>query len=67
MDQAFISGIGNLYVAEVLFKAKISPFRKAKSLSKQEKKKLLTAINEILKDAIKNLTSSLSKNKFVTL
>lgn len=65
MDQAFIAGIGNLYAAEVLFKAKISPFRPAKSLSKQQKKKLLTAIKEILKDAIIHKGSSI--DQYVTL
>ena len=40
MDQTFISGIGNLYVAVALFRAKIHPERAANSLSDKEKEKL---------------------------
>jgi len=32
MDQTFISGIGNLYAAEILFHAKINPLRRANAL-----------------------------------
>ncbi|RKX64779.1 MAG: hypothetical protein DRP41_04105 [Thermodesulfobacteriota bacterium] len=30
MDQKFIAGIGNLYADEILFQARILPYRKAK-------------------------------------
>ncbi len=53
MDQSFIAGIGNIYSAESLFKAKIDPRRKASSLKEAEIKKLYQAIKDILKIAIK--------------
>jgi len=52
LDQTFISGIGNLYAAEVLFRAKINPLRRANELSDKEKELLFKAINDILKAAI---------------
>ena len=53
MDQKIISGIGNIYANEVLWEAKINPFKKAKELEKEEIKRLLQAIKEILGLAIK--------------
>ncbi|HOX54071.1 MAG: bifunctional DNA-formamidopyrimidine glycosylase/DNA-(apurinic or apyrimidinic site) lyase [Candidatus Omnitrophica bacterium] len=53
MDQKFISGIGNLYAAESLFRAKIHPERQAQSLSDKEKEALFTEIREVLSEAIK--------------
>lgn len=52
MDQAFISGIGNLYAAESLFRAKILPERPAQSLSDKEKELLFREIKAVLKEAI---------------
>jgi len=53
MDQEFISGIGNLYAAECLFRAKINPARPANSLSAQEAGVLFKEIITVLKEAIK--------------
>lgn len=36
LDQRIVSGIGNIYRCETLFKAKISPFRSASSISVEE-------------------------------
>jgi len=58
MDQKFICGIGNLYVAEILFRAKIDPQRKAKSLSSKEKERLFHSMQNVLDDAIKHGGSS---------
>ena len=59
MDQGFISGIGNLYAAEVLFKSGINPERPANSLFDKEKESLLKAIKDILNQAIKHGGSSI--------
>lgn len=59
MDQSFISGIGNLYVAESLFRAKINPQRSANTLSDQEKELLLHSIKEVLSEAIRYGGSSI--------
>lgn len=60
MDQRVISGIGNIYANEILWKSKISPFRKANSLSEKEIKILYKAILFVLKKAIKSRGSSIS-------
>ncbi len=61
MDQTFISGVGNLYVAEVLFRARINPLRQASSLSAQEKVILLKEIKDTLLEAIKYKGSSIDQ------
>ncbi len=61
MDQSFIAGVGNIYAAEALFKAKIDPKRKACTLAKNESKKLLDSINSVLNRAIKLKGSSIDQ------
>ena len=46
MDQKFISGLGNIYVNEILFLSKIKPNRKIKKLKNVE-------INKIIKNTKK--------------
>lgn len=58
LDQKYISGIGNIYADELLFIARIKPFRKIKTLTGQEIKKLWRAIPKILKHAIKHRGTS---------
>jgi len=58
MDQAFISGVGNLYAAEALFRAKIGPQRPAASLSDKEAQSLLKEIQLTLREAIEHKGSS---------
>ena len=52
MDQTFVSGLGNIYVNEVLFMSKIIPLRTCNSLNKDEIKKLIFNIKKILKFSI---------------
>lgn len=59
-DQEFIVGIGNMYADEALFFACIHPLRVASSLSKEEIKKLHTAIRQVLKNAIGKGGASIS-------
>ncbi len=61
MDQGFISGIGNLYAAEALFRAKIHPGRPAASLSDKEKENLFREIKDTLSEAIKYKGSSVDQ------
>ena len=58
MDQSFISGIGNIYAAEILFRSKIDPQRSAQSLTKKEQEILYKKIIEVLRSAIKHGGSS---------
>ena len=41
MDQSFISGLGNIYVNEILFLSKVKPNRNVKSLKKNEIKTII--------------------------
>ena len=59
LDQKFVSGIGNIYASEILFISKINPFRKAKSLTKDECKKILLYSKLVLKKAIQKGGSSI--------
>ena len=59
MDQTFISGLGNIYVNEVLFMSKIHPLRKCDGLNKTEMKKLILNIKKILKFSISKGGSSI--------
>lgn len=52
MDQKYLVGIGNIYANEILFAAKINPFRKANSLKPLEIQNLYTAIKKTLQQAI---------------
>ena len=61
MDQTFISGIGNLYAAEALFRARINPDRSANSLSGQEKALLFKTIKDTLRKAIEHKGSSVDQ------
>lgn len=61
MDQAFISGIGNLYAAEVLFRARIHPGRPANSLSDKEQELLFKEIKGVLAQAIQHKGSSVDQ------
>jgi len=61
MDQTFIAGVGNLYAAESLFRARIHPARAAKSLSNKEKQALYKEIKNTLSEAIRHKGSSLDQ------
>lgn len=52
MDSHTIVGIGNIYAAESLFRAGISPLRPARGISLKRYQKLVSAIRQTLEDAI---------------
>ena len=52
MDQAVVVGVGNIYAAEALFRAGISPLRAAGKVSRDRYAALATAVKEILAHAI---------------
>jgi formamidopyrimidine-DNA glycosylase len=58
MDQKFISGVGNVYAAESLFRAGIHPLRLASSLKDEEINLLFEEIKNVLVEAIKFRGSS---------
>jgi formamidopyrimidine-DNA glycosylase len=63
LDQAFIAGLGNIYVDEALWDAKLHPNRIAATLSMNEIKALHRAIPKVLKRGLKNLGTSLGTGK----
>ena len=66
IDQAIIAGIGNIYSDEVLWKAKIHPFRDVSKLSNNELKEIYQAIKEILPKAIELGGESFSDFRRIT-
>lgn len=52
LDQALIAGLGNIYVCEALFIARLSPFRAAKGLTAPEATRLLAACHQVIQDGI---------------
>jgi formamidopyrimidine-DNA glycosylase len=60
LDQRKIAGIGNIYVAEILFAAGIDPRRPAKSLRPEEVQRLVRAIPTILKRALEHRGTTFS-------
>ena len=62
-DQTFIAGLGNIYVDEALWEARLNPCRLASTLSKPEIKALRLAIPRVLKRGLKNLGTSLGSGE----
>ncbi|HMH42478.1 MAG TPA: bifunctional DNA-formamidopyrimidine glycosylase/DNA-(apurinic or apyrimidinic site) lyase [Pyrinomonadaceae bacterium] len=58
LDQTKVLGLGNIYAAEALFRARISPFKNASELSSQRAARLHQSIVEVLRDAITDSSTS---------
>ena len=52
MDDEFIAGIGNAYADEILWAARLHPYRKRTSLAAEEVERLYEALRSTLLDAI---------------
>ncbi len=52
MDQKFLSGLGNIYVNEILFSSGVRPTKKIKNLSDSEIKKIIKFTKKIISKAI---------------
>ena len=59
LDQKIIAGLGNIYVCEALFRARINPERRANTLSNDEVETLVPIINDIIREAIASGGSTL--------
>tara|TARA_B100000886_G_scaffold8914_1_gene5730 strand:+ start:1057 stop:1920 length:864 start_codon:yes stop_codon:yes gene_type:complete len=59
LDQKFVSGLGNIYANEILFKCKINPRKKAKFLTANDCIKIIKFSRTILNLAIKKGGSSI--------
>lgn len=58
LDQCFVAGLGNIYVDEALYRAKIHPERLAPELSPREAACLHKAIVEVISEGIKHRGTS---------
>jgi formamidopyrimidine-DNA glycosylase len=69
LDQRVVAGLGNIYVCEALFRAHLSPKRKAATLATRKSeptdhaKRLVEAIHDVLNQAIKAGGSSLRDHR----
>jgi len=52
MDQKFISGLGNIYVNEILFFSRVKPNKKIKDLSNNEIKEIIKLTKKVITKAI---------------
>ena len=59
LDQGIIAGLGNIYVCETLYRAGISPKRKAGQIAGRKVASLVPIIRDVLSDAIEAGGSSL--------
>jgi formamidopyrimidine-DNA glycosylase len=59
LDQRIVAGLGNIYVCEALYRARISPKRRARNLSRARAAALVPIIRDVLRDAIQAGGSSL--------
>ena len=60
LNQKLLSGVGNIYADEALFRAGIRPKRRAASLNKDELRRLHSVLKKVLQEAIRAGGSSIS-------
>ncbi len=59
LDQKIVAGLGNIYVCEVLFRAKVNPLQKAGKIPANRVGELVPHIRQVLDEAINSGGSSL--------
>jgi formamidopyrimidine-DNA glycosylase len=59
LDQKVVAGLGNIYVSEALFRARLSPLRAASSATEADAERLVPAIRAVLEESIAAGGSSL--------
>jgi formamidopyrimidine-DNA glycosylase len=63
LDQSVVAGLGNIYVCEALFRARLSPRRKASTVRGGRAERLAGAVREVLEAAIAAGGSSLRDHR----
>lgn len=58
LDQSFISGVGNIYADESLWRARLHPLRSADSLNTDQERRLYEAVRGVMGEAIAHRGSS---------
>ena len=59
LDQTTVAGLGNIYVDEALWQARIHPERRANTLTRAESRRLHAAIRDVLQRGIDNCGTTL--------
>jgi formamidopyrimidine-DNA glycosylase len=62
-NQVFVSGIGNAYSDEVLFAARLRPFRRVTTLSDDERRALYSAMRGVLAEAVATVKRQYAEKK----
>jgi len=52
LDQSVVAGLGNIYVCEALWRAKVSPKRLCANLGQARAQRLATAVRDVIREAI---------------
>ena len=60
LDQTLVAGLGNIYVDEALFRAKVHPERVANSLTTTEVRRLHRAIRAVLRESLEHRGTTFS-------
>jgi formamidopyrimidine-DNA glycosylase len=60
LDQQIIAGLGNIYVCEALYRARILPTRRCNTLSRLDTERLVRGVRLVLRKAIRNRGTSFS-------
>lgn len=63
LDQHFLAGLGNIYVDEALWEARMHPQRQSNTLSRADASRLLTAIRKVLRKGIRHCGTSLGRGQ----
>ena len=63
MDQSVVAGLGNIYVCESLYRAGLSPRRKARTVGPVRARRLAAAIRQVLGEAIEAGGSTLRDHR----
>lgn len=63
LDQTFLAGLGNIYVDEALFAARLHPQRRAETLTDDDVARLYRAIRRVLRIGVQSLGTSLGEGR----
>ncbi len=61
LNQTFVAGLGNIYVDEALFRARLHPERPADTLTAEETSALFDAMRAVLEEGIRNQGTTLGE------
>jgi formamidopyrimidine-DNA glycosylase len=61
LDQSKVSGVGNIYASEALWRARISPRRRARNVGPVRARRLHRAIVDVLSEAIRKAGTTLGE------